>query len=469
MRDIEHYKNIVLGSGEAGKYVAWTLAKQGERTAVVERQWIGGSCPNVACLPSKNVIHTAKVASLFNRAAEFGVDTPSFSVSMEAVRARKREMVEALVKTHLGNYQKSGAELILGEGRFTGDRALQVQLRGGGTRRLDADRVFLNVGTHAAIPDVPGLAAAKPMTHIEALELDRTPEHLLILGGGYVALELGQAIRRLGSRVTVIERGPQLARREDADVGEALLELFRDEGIDVMLRTELQKVSGVSSERIRAQIDHGGQVRTIEASHLLIAAGRAPNTEGVGLHEAGVELDDKGYIRVNDRLETTAPGVWAMGECAGSPKFTHVSFDDFRVIRDNLNGGNRTTRDRLVPYCIFTDPELARVGLNEAEARNRGIQYRVATMPAKAVLRTLTLSETRGFLKMLIDEQSNKILGFTAFATGAGELIAVVQTAILNNAPFFMLRDAIFTHPTMAEGLIGLLADVEVKQTGSAT
>jgi pyruvate/2-oxoglutarate dehydrogenase complex dihydrolipoamide dehydrogenase (E3) component len=469
MPGAEQYKNLVLGSGEAGKYIAWTLAKQGERTAVVERKWIGGSCPNIACLPSKNVIHSAKIASMVTRAAEFGIDVPSFAISMEGVRARKRAMVDALVKTHLANYERSGAELILGEGRFIGAKTLEVKLRDGGMRRLSGERVFLNLGTHAAVPDIPGLAAANPMTHVEALELDRTPDHLIILGGGYISLELGQAMRRLGSRVTVIERGRQLARREDPDVGAALLELFRDEGIHVLLRAELQKVSGVSGEGIRAHIDCDGQVQTVEASHLLVAAGRIPNTEGVGLQEAGVELDDNGYIRVDDYLRTTAPGVWAMGECAGSPQFTHVSLDDFRVVRDNLYGRHRTTRDRLVPYCIFTDPELARVGLNELEARNRGVQYRVVKMPAKAVLRTLTLSETRGFLKMLIDEHSNTILGFTAFAVGGGELMAVVQTAMLNRAPFFTLRDTIYTHPTMAEGLIGLLSDVEVKQNGCGT
>ena len=295
--------------------------------------------------------------------------------------------------------------------------------------------------------------------------MDRTPDHLLILGGGYVGLELGQAARRLGSRVTVIEQGPQLVSREDQDVGEGQLELFRDEGIDVLLRARLLKVTGASGDSLRADIDQDGQQRSIDASDLLVATGRTPNTRLIGLEESGVQLDEKGYIRVNDRLETTAPGVWAMGECAGSPQFTHVSFDDFRVVHDNLEGGNRTTRDRLVPYCIFTDPELARVGLNERQARQRGIAYRVAKMPAKSVLRTLTFSETRGFLKMLIEDRGNRILGFTAFATGAGDLMAIVQTAMLNGAPFFTLRDTIFTHPTMAEGLIGLLAGVEVRQT----
>ncbi|MES1257600.1 MAG: FAD-dependent oxidoreductase [Acidobacteriota bacterium] len=459
----EHYRNLVLGSGEGGKYLAWSRAKGGERTAVVERGLIGGSCPNIACLPSKNVIHGAKVASLFGRAGEFGIKTGRFEVSMEGVRSRKRRMVEGLIQLNLANYEKSGAELILGEGRMAGPKTLDVTLKDGTTRRLTADRLFLSVGTHATIPDIPGLAAARPMTHVEALELDRTPGHLIVLGGGSVGLESAQALRRLGSRVTVLEQGPQLAGREDDDVGEAILNLFGDEDIDVLRNANAVRVSGVSGQGIRVQFDKDGQERVLEGTDLLIAVGRTPNTKGIGLESAGVELDARGYIKVNERLETTAPGVWAMGECAGSPQFTHVAFDDFRVVRDHLDGGNRTTRDRLIPSCLFTDPELGRVGLNEREAGELGIGYRVAKMPMEAVLRTRTLSETRGFMKMLVDEHGNRILGFTAFGAGAGELIAVVQTAMLARLPFQALRDAIFTHPTMAEGLTGLLSDIEVK------
>jgi len=373
-------------------------------------------------------------------------------------------MVDLNVKGQLARYKKSGTNLILGEGRMIGPRTLEVKTREGSTRRLIGDRLFLSLGTHATIPDIPGLAAARPLTHIEALELDRVPGHLLILGGGYVGLEFAQAMRRFGSQVTVIERGPQLLSREDQDTGEALLELFRDEGIEVMLRTQVAKVSGISGESVRVQIDQAGQERTVDATHILVAAGRTPNTMGIGLEEAGIELDEKAYIKVNERLQTTAPGVWAVGECAGSPQFTHVSSNDALVILSNLRGGHRTTSDRLVPFCIFTDPELARVGLNESEARQRGIEYRVARMPAEGVLRARTVSETRGFLKMLIDERGNRILGLTAFITGGGDLIAVVQTAMLSGMEFPALRDAIFTHPTIPEGLNLLLSNVEVRQ-----
>ena len=286
------------------------------------------------------------------------------------------------------------------------------------------------------------------------------PAHLIVLGGGYVGLELAQAMRRFGSEVTVIDRGPQLASREDPDVGAALGELFRDEGIQVLLKTEVRHVGGRSGNRIQVRVVGANGDRTIEGSDLLVAAGRTPNTQGIGADLAGVELNSRGYVKVNERLETTAPSVWAMGDCAGSPQFTHVAFDDFRIVRDNLNGGNRTTHNRLIPFCMFTDPELARVGLNESEAKARGIAYRTARMPMAAVLRTRTLSEPRGFMKMLIDERSDRILGFTVFGTEASELMTTVQTAMLGELPFTALRDALFTHPTAAEGLTMLLASV---------
>jgi pyruvate/2-oxoglutarate dehydrogenase complex dihydrolipoamide dehydrogenase (E3) component len=298
------------------------------------------------------------------------------------------------------------------------------------------------------------------MTHVEALELERAPEHLLVLGGGYVGLELAQAMRRFGSEVTVIERGPQLAGREDPDVGAALLELFRDEGIEVLLNTEVQQVEGRSGDGIRVGLTGAGGGRTTAASHMLVAAGRVPNTRDLGADLAGVELDARGYVKVNERLETTAPGVWAMGDCAGSPQFTHVAFDDFRIVRDNLNGGHRTTRDRLIPFCMFTDPPLARVGASESEATARQMAYRTARLPMSAVLRTRTTSEPRGFMKMLIDQGSDRIIGFTVFGAEASELMAAVQTAMLGHLPFTALRDALFTHPTAAEGLTLLLADV---------
>jgi pyruvate/2-oxoglutarate dehydrogenase complex dihydrolipoamide dehydrogenase (E3) component len=379
---------------------------------------------------------------------------------MEGVRHRKQKMVDGLIELHLDRFKASGAELVMGEARFVGERTAEIRLNDGGERVIAGERVFLNLGTRASIPDVPGLAAARPMTHVDALELDRLPGHLVVMGGGYVGLEFAQAIRRFGSRVTVIEMGAQLLPREDTDVGSALFQLFHDEGIEVLLNTSIVKAEGRSGQEVSVRIDGDGGQRDVAGTDLLVAVGRTPNTDGVGLSEAGVALDSRGYIAVNERLETGAANVWAMGECAGSPQFTHAAFDDFRIIRDNLRGGNRTTRDRLIPSCMFTDPEVVRVGLNESEARRRGTKYRLAGMPIANVLRTRTVSEPRGFMKMLVAADSDRILGFTAFGVEASELLAAVQTAMLGSLPYTTLRDGIFTHPTISEGFGALLTNL---------
>jgi len=459
----ERFEMLVLGSGEGGKFLAWHMAKSGHRTAVVERKLIGGSCPNTNCLPSKNEIWSAKVADLVHHADRFGMVTGPVATDVKRVLARKRDMVDGLIAMHLDQYKASGAELIMATGRFIAPKTVEVSLNNGGTRVLTGDRVALNLGTYATIPDIPGLAAAKPLTNVEALELDRLPDHLVVIGGGYVGLELAQAYRRFGSRVTIVEAGPQLAGREDPDVAAAILEMLRDEGIAVHLGAKVLGVQGRSGETVSLQLHTPLVDQTIEGSDILVAAGRAPNTAGIGLNLAGVALDPRGYVAVNDRLETGAPDVWAIGECAGSPQFTHVSFDDFRIVRDNLAGGDRTTRNRLVPYCMFTDPPLARVGLSEAEARHQGIAVRIAKLPIVAVLRSRTISETRGFMKALVEADSERILGFTMFGADAGEVVAVVQTAMLAGMPYTGLRDAIITHPTMAEGLVPLFANAPAR------
>jgi pyruvate/2-oxoglutarate dehydrogenase complex dihydrolipoamide dehydrogenase (E3) component len=456
----EEYDLLILGSGGAGKLLSWTLARRGMKTAVVERKYVGGSCPNIACLPSKNIIHSAEVASYFRRSEEFGITKENWKINMGAVRERKRRMVAGLVDLHLDNYKKSGAELVMGSGRFTGPRTIEVRSADGAIRVLRGNRVVINIGTHATIEATPGLREAGPLTHIEALELDRVPEHLFVLGGGYVGLEFAQAMRRFGSRVTIVERNPRLIHREDEDISAAMLELFRDEGIDVLTNTRITRVEGKSGALVRLNADHGGSATVLEGSHLLVAAGRTPNTDGIGLDLAGVETTSNGYIKVNERLETTAPNVWAAGECAGSPHFTHISENDFHVISDNIQGGHRVTTGRQVPFCLFTDPEFARIGFSEREAKERGISYRLATIPLNAVLRARTLTDTRGFMKALIDSTSERILGFSAFGAEAGEVMATVQVAMIAGLPFTALRDAIFTHPTMAEGLISLFSNV---------
>jgi pyruvate/2-oxoglutarate dehydrogenase complex dihydrolipoamide dehydrogenase (E3) component len=460
MTSFEHFQNVVVGGGEAGKYIAWHLARAGQRVAVVERGLIGGSCPNIACLPSKNVIQSAKVVDFVRHASTFGLRLGAWTVDMAGIRQRKREMVDGLVAIHEARFATEGLDFILGEGRFVGPKTIQVNLAQGGTRSLKGERVFLNLGTHASIPDIPGLRGAAPLTHVEMLELDRLPAHLIVLGGGYVGLEMAQAFRRFGSQVTVIEQASQLLPREDPDVAEALRGILVDDGIDVVLQAAIGHVEGRSGDQIRVRLRTPNGEREIDASDLLVAAGRTPNTQGVGVESAGVNLDSRGYIEVNDRLETTAHGVWAMGECAGSPQFTHVAYDDFRVVRDNLAGRPRTIRDRLIPYCMFTDPELGRVGHGETEAKRRGIAVRVARLPMSAVLRARAIGEPRGFMKAIIDMHSDRIIGFMMLGSGAGEVIATVQTAMLAGLAYTGLRDAILTHPTMAEGLGVLLAGV---------
>ncbi|HVN29789.1 MAG TPA: FAD-dependent oxidoreductase [Candidatus Binataceae bacterium] len=459
MSNLEKYENLVIGSGGAGKLMAWTMGGAGRRVALVERGALGGACPNVACLPSKNIIHAAKVISLAKR-AEFGLKAASMSVDMAAVQRRKRLMVEGLQQMHLDRTTASHADLIRGSARFIAPRTVEIDLNAGGKRTIFGERVFLDLGSRASIPKLPGLAEAHPMTHVEFLDLDRLPEHLIVIGGGYVGLELAQAMRRFGAKVTVIEESPQLAVHEDPDIGAELKNLFADEGIEVLLEARIERVEGQSGNRVRVHMKDPRGERTIEGNDLLVATGRTANTGDIALEVAGVQLDAHGDIKVNDRLATTAENVWAMGDCAGSPHFTHVSENDFKIVYENLRGGNYTTKSRLIPFCMFTDPELARVGMNETEAKRAGIEYRLVQMPYRNILRTRTISEPRGLIKMLIARGSDQILGFTALGVEASELMSAVQTAMAGRLPYTILRDAIFTHPTMSEGLNVLLANV---------
>lgn len=458
MSQVEHFDTLILGSGQGGKLLAWHLGRSGQRVAVVERQWVGGSCPAVACLPSKNEIWSARVAHLTRHAGDFGTTTGPVSIDMTKVRDRKRAMVEREAAFHVQAYASSGAELIMGRGRFVAPKTIEVQLNDGGTRTLSGSHVVVNVGTHAAIPDVPGLRAAEPLTHIGALDLDRSPSHLIVLGGGYIGVEMAQAYRRFGSRVTIIERGKRLMAREDADVSDEMLRILRAEEIEVVLEAQALSVEGRSGTQVHIVVRTPSGEQAVDGSDILVAAGRVPNTRDIGLEHAGIELDGRGFIRVNDRLQTSAPGVWAIGEVAGSPQFTHVSVDDFRIVRDNLAGGNRSTSDRLIPYTLFTDPPLARVGLSESDARRQEIAIRIATLPMTNVLRTEATDETQGFMKVLVGANDDRILGFTMIGSEAGEVMAAMQTAMLAELPYQRLRDAVISHLTIAEGLGPLLS-----------
>jgi pyruvate/2-oxoglutarate dehydrogenase complex dihydrolipoamide dehydrogenase (E3) component len=454
----EEFDLVILGGGTGSTIAAWTFAGEGKRVAVVERKYIGGSCPNIACLPSKNIIHSAKVATYLRRSKEFGITHGGFAIDMADVRERKRKMVRDLNDIYMENYRNTGAEFILGTGRFLAPRTVEVTLADGTARQLRGENVIVSTGTRAALETIPGLVEARPLTHVEALELDEIPEHLLVVGAGYIGVEISQAMRRFGSKVTMVDRNGRLMSKEDPDVCEALRSLLADEGIDILLNARIKQVSGESGDSVSVVIEQNGIERLLTGSHVLVATGRNPNTEGLGLELTGVELTDRGYIKVNERLQTTAPGVWAIGEVAGSPQFTHISVDDFRVVHANLTGGNRVTTGRQVPYCLFTDPELARVGLSETEAEAKGIGYRLFKVPMETNLRARTLSETRGFVKALVETDSDRVLGFTAFGVGAGEILAAVQIAMIAGLPYTALRDAVLTHPTLAEGLIPLFS-----------
>jgi pyruvate/2-oxoglutarate dehydrogenase complex dihydrolipoamide dehydrogenase (E3) component len=454
----EDFDLVILGGGTGSTVAAWTFAGEGKRVAVVDRKYIGGSCPNIACLPSKNVIHSAKVVDYFRRSKEFGIAHDGFTIDMSGVRERKRKMVRGLNEMYMENYRQTGAEFILAAGRFVAPRTVEGTLPDGTTRQLRGTNVIVSTGTRAALEAVPGLAEAQPLTHIEALELGQVPEHLLVIGAGYIGVELSQAMRRFGSKVTLIDRNGRLMSKEDPDVCEALRSLLADEGIDILLNAQINQVSGKSGDSVSVIVEQNAMEKTLKGTHILVATGRNPNTEGLGLELTGVELTNRGYIKVNERLQTTAPGVWAIGEVAGSPQFTHISVDDFRVVHANLTGGNRVTTGRQVPYCLFTDPELAHIGLSETEAQAQGIAYRLFKVPMEANLRARTLSETRGFVKALVEADSDRILGFTAFGVGAGEVLAAVQVAMIAALPYTALRDAVLTHPTLAEVLIPLFS-----------
>ena len=456
MASVDTCEVLIVGGGKAGKTLAADLARAGRRVMLVERGMVGGTCINVGCIPTKALVKSAKVAALVARAADFGIRADNWRTDMPAVLAHKRAVVEGMVALNWDNLHGSlGDHFILGEARFVAARTVEVRPASGGpVRRITGDKLFINLGAEPAIPSLPGLVEAQPLTSRSALELDRLPDHLVIMGGGYIGVELGQAFRRFGSRVTIIQRAPHLLPAEDTDISEAIEAIFREDGIALALSSEAIRVDGRSGDRVRLSVRSLEGERTIEGSDLLVAVGRVPMTRDIGLQEAGVEIDAHGFIVVNDRLETTAPNTWALADCAGSPQQTHAALDDYRIVKANVfAGGSRSTSDRLIPHTIFMDPELGRVGLTEREARSKGLDIRVATVPASVVPRARTLAETRGMLKAVIEARSSQILGFAMLGAEAGEVTAVVQTAMRGQLPFTALRDAVIAHPTMAEGL----------------
>jgi pyruvate/2-oxoglutarate dehydrogenase complex dihydrolipoamide dehydrogenase (E3) component len=465
MSQSEAFDVVILGSGQGGKRLAWHLARLGKTVAVVERRWVGGSCPAVACMPSKNEIWSARIAYLVRNAAHFGAIADGVRIDMAQVLRRKQDMVEREIALHLDAYRETGAQLIMGSGRFIGPKTIRVALNEGGARDIAGNEIVINIGTRAAMPNIPGLSEAQPLTHIEALELDAAPPHLIVLGGGYTGVEMAQAYRRFGSRVTIIEPAPRIMGREDADIATEIGKLLSGEGVEVLLGAEPLRVGGRNGKSVSLTLRTRAGERTIEGSHLLVATGRIANTADIGLEAAGVALNERGFIKVDERLRTTASGVWAIGECAGSPQFTHVSIDDFRIVRDNMAGGSRRTDDRLVPHVMFTDPPLARVGLSEDEAQRQGVPVRVGKLPMRKVFRTVATDEVEGFMKVLVGARDDRILGFAMVGSEAGEGMAAIHTAMLADLPYTRLREAVIAHLTYAEGL-GPLFETVAERSG---
>ena len=452
------YDAIVIGSGQAGTPLARALAGAGRRTALIESTHVGGTCVNEGCTPTKTMVASARVAYLARRGADYGVRTGDVSVDMVKVRERKRAIVDKFRGGgERGLVKLERLELVRGEARFTGPHEIDVMDGAGGSRPVSSDLIFLNVGARPSRPALPGLDAVPHLDSTSIMELDAAPEHLLILGGGYIGIEFGQMFRRFGSRVSIVQRGMHLLAREDPDIAEAVEAILRDDGIEVLLNTEARHVERRADGAIHLRVRVAGVEKPLTGSHLLVATGRTPNTDRLNLKAAGIEHDHQGFIRVNDRLETNVGGVYCLGDAKGGPAFTHISYDDFRVVQTNvLGGGGASIANRIVPYCVFTDPELGRVGLTEAEARRQGHSVRVFTMPMKSAARALEMDETRGLMKAVVDERSREILGCAILGVTGGEVMTVVQAAMMGRLSYTALRDAAIAHPTMAESLNNL-------------
>lgn len=455
------YDAVIIGAGQAGGPLSSALAGAGWKTMLVEREAVGGTCINWGCTPTKTMISSARVAHLARRAGDYGVHTGSVSVNLAEVRQRKRDIVDSFRSSSRQAIEESEAELIFGEGRFTGPKTLEIALRAGGTRQVEADNIFINTGSRPRIPEIDGLDRVPYLDSTSIMELGTTPEHLVIIGGGYIALEFGQMFHRFGSRVTILQRGTQLMSREDEDVAEAMTDMLRDEGLDVWLEAETQAVTQ-DGEQLTLSVNTPQGEQTLHGSHLLIAAGRVPNTPALNLAAAGVETR-RDAIQVNERLETNVPGIYALGDVKGGPAFTHISYDDFRVLRTNLLAeGQATISDRPVPYVLFTDPQLGRIGLSEGQAKDEGRNYRVAKMPMAYAARALEVDETTGLMKAVIDADSQQILGFAMLGIEGGEIMAVIEVAMLGGLPYTTLEQAVFAHPTLAESLnnlFGMIGD----------
>jgi pyruvate/2-oxoglutarate dehydrogenase complex dihydrolipoamide dehydrogenase (E3) component len=463
MPEAQPYDAVVIGAGQGGSPLAVALAGAGRKTALIEREHVGGTCINEGCTPTKTMVASAGVAYLDRRSEDYGVHNGPVNVDMTRVRQRKRDIVDLFREGSEKRIEDTeGLDLLKGEARFTSPKELEVSLNDGGTAQLVTDEIFINVGARPGRVPVDGLDTVPTLDSTSIMELDEVPEHLLVLGGGYVGLEFAQMFRRFGSEVTVVQRDGQLLAREDTDVAEAVAEVLREDGIEVLLETEAQSIRQDESASIRLTVQSPEGERTLSGSHLLVAAGRPPNTDLLDLEAAGVETDERGFVRVNERLETNVQGIYAMGDVKGGPAFTHISYDDYRVIETNLlENGSATISDRLVPYTVFIDPQLGRVGLSESEARKQGRNVCIARMPMSYVTRALEVDEPRGMMKAVVDADNGQILGCAILGIEGGEVMAMIQVAMMGNLPYTALRDGVFAHPTLAESLNSLFATVD--------
>jgi pyruvate/2-oxoglutarate dehydrogenase complex dihydrolipoamide dehydrogenase (E3) component len=458
----DHYQAIVIGSGQGGTPLCRALAKADLRTALVERAHVGGTCVNEGCTPTKTMVASGRVAYLAQRGADYGVRTGSITVDLSKVRERKRDIVNTFRNGNQAGIEKtSNLDLIFGEASFTGPRSIQVRLKDGSQRTLTADRLFINAGCRASVPALEGLPSVPYLDSTSIMELDAVPEHLLIIGGGYIGLEFGQLFRRFGSRVSIVQQGAQLLRGEDADVASEVLSILQQDGIEVLLNAKVQRVAKEGRHIKLAVVAAGeSESRTLSGSDLLLATGRVPNSDTLNIAAAGIAADKRGFIQVNAKLETNVGGIYALGDIKGGPAFTHISYDDFRILRANLiEKGSASTADRLVPYTLFIDPQLGRVGLTEAEARAQNRSIRVAKMPMSHVARALEVDETRGFMKVIVDGTSGQILGAAVLGLEGGEVMSMIQLAMMGKLPYTALRNAIFAHPNLSEALNNLFIE----------
>jgi pyruvate/2-oxoglutarate dehydrogenase complex dihydrolipoamide dehydrogenase (E3) component len=463
MTTTEQYDAIVIGAGQAGGPLSIALANAGWKTALVERKYVGGTCVNEGCTPTKTMIASSRVAHVVRRAAKYGIHTGPVTVDMSTVRQRKQDIVESF---RGGNQrrmeQAEGLDLVMGEARFTGPKSVEVRLKGGGVRHLAAGKILINAGARPRKPAISGLDSVPYLDSTSIMELEDVPQHLLVIGGGYIGLEFGQMFRRFGSQVTIVHRRGQLLTQEDPDVAEEVASILREDGIQVLLDSHPLRAKDAGDGRIQLDVRTPDGDRRLEGSHLLVATGRVPNTDRLNLTAAGLEADKRGFIPVNERLETSVPGIYALGDINGGPAFTHISYDDFRVIRTNLlEGGDATTNDRPLPYVVFIDPQLGRVGLTEKEARAHGRNFRVAKIPMSWVARGLEMDETQGFLKAIVDADTEQILGAAILSIEGGEVMTVLQMAMMGGMPYTVIRDAIFAHPTLSESLNTLFTALE--------